>query len=195
MIRLKDHHDYGWEVPPCSRRELLKQAHAIHKVLGYMGDGPFPILKLAEHVFYKVYEGYDFDIATEADLGDDLGKTYPDKHLIRIREDVYNAAVQGQGLARAVVAHECGHLLLHQDIPVAMARREATKELPAYKSSEWQANAMAGALLMPASKIIDLDPHEIVEKYQVSLSAAETQLRAVRKEAQRWRLPQLEARR
>lgn len=191
MIKFKDHHDYGWEVPPRSRRELLMHAHTIHEVLGYKGDSPFPILKLAEHVFYKVYEDYDFEVATEVELGDDLGKTFPDKHLIRIREDVYKAAVQGQGLARAVVAHECGHLLLHQNIPVAMARREATKELPAYKSSEWQANAMAGALLMPASKIIDLSPAEIVERYGVSFSAAETQLRAVRKEVQRWRIPQL----
>lgn len=190
-IKFTDQHDYGWEVPACSRKDLILHAHAIHKTIGYKGDGPFPILKLVEHVFSKVYEDYNFDIATETELGDNLGKTYPDKHLIRIREDVYNAAVQGQGLARAVVAHECGHLLLHQGIPMAMARREATRELPAYKSSEWQANAIAGALLMPASKIIGLSPTEIIRKYNVSHSAAQTQLYAVRKEATRWQLPQL----
>lgn len=191
QIKFVDQHDYGCEVPACSRKDLILSAHEIHRALGYKGEGAFPILKLAEHVFFRVYENYAFEVVSEEEMGDDLGKTYPDEHVIKIREDVYDAAAQGQGFARMVIAHECAHLLKHEGVPVAMACRKASKELPAYKSSEWQANALAGSLLMPASKIINLSIQEIVETYGVSFSAACAQKKAIRKEAGKWLIPQL----
>ncbi len=190
-INFADQHDYGYEVPPCSRRDLVEHAHAIHKAIGYKGDGPFPILELVEKGFYYLYDDYVFEVVSEAEMGDDLGKTWPNEHVIRVREDVYEAACEGQGFARMILGHESSHLLRHEGIPVSMACRKADKHLPAYKSSEWQANAMSGALLMPSCKIIEMSIDEIVEKYQVSTGAAEMQLCSIRKEARKWRIPEL----
>lgn len=190
-IKFVDQHDYGYVVPACSRKELLLHAHALHQALDYKGDGPFPILKLAEKIFYFIYPDYDFLVLSENEMGDNLGLTKPDEHIIQIREDVYESAVAGSGLGRMVVAHESSHLLRHQGIPVAMACRKATREMPAYRSSEWQANAMGGSILMPASKIIDMSIDQIIDQFQVSERAAEVQLRVVRKEAKTWPLPLL----
>lgn len=191
IIQFRDQHDYGYEVPPCSRKQLIDHAHSIHKALGYTGESAFPILELVEFVFSAVYENFSFEILSEKEMGDDLGLIFPDQHLIKLREDVYDAAVAGQGFGRMVVAHESSHLLRHEKIPVSLARRKATKEIPSFRSSEWQANAMAGALLMPASKILGMSTEEIVEKYKVTQAAAETQLRKVTEGVEKWPIPQL----
>lgn len=188
---IKDQHDYGYEVPPCSRKQLVDHAHSIHKAVGYTGDGAFPILELVEFVFPAVYDDFNLEILPEAEMGDDFGLTFPDQHIIKLREDVYEAAASGHGFGRMVVAHESSHLLRHEKIPVSLARRKATKEIPSFRSSEWQANAMAGALLMPASKIIDMSVQEIIDKYKVTQAAAKTQLRKIREGARKWPIPKL----
>ena len=191
LPQIKDQHDYGYEVPPCSRKQLIDHAHSIHKAVGYKGETAFPILELIEFVFPAVYDDFDFVILPEPEMGDDFGLTLPDEHVIKLREDVYEAAEAGQGFGRMVAAHESSHLLRHEKIPVSLARRKATKEIPSYRSSEWQANAMAGALLMPASKIVDMTVQEIIERYKVTPTAAETQLRKVREGARKWPIPKL----
>ena len=67
-----------------------------------------------------------------------------------------------------------------------MARKQATKSAPAYRSSEWQANAFGGALLMPADKIIKLTPEQISALYNVTITAANTQLKAVKEKGGLW---------
>ena len=166
-------------------------AHVIHDLVGYKGNKPFPIVDFFEHGLSVLYgDQFDYEVVTSKELGEKFGETYPDKHLIRLREDVYNKAVDDDPFSRMTVAHEVGHLLLHEGIPRTLARK-ASRDIPAYKSSEWQANAFGGALLMPACKIIDLTPEEVSERYQVTIAAARIQCRAMGKEATRWRLPLL----
>lgn len=176
-----DTHDYGFEVPPKSRIQLTRDAHTIHQLLGYRGDRPFPIVPFLEHVLPVLYEDFELEISTCGSLGDKFGETYPKKHLIRLREDIYDQAVEGHPFSRMTIAHEIGHLIEHENVPVALARNAASRQIEAYRCSEWQANAFAGALLMPASKILDLSIPEIMERYQVTCSAAQCQSRAVRK--------------
>lgn len=190
-INLIDTHDYGVEVPSKSRKNLVMDAHVIHKLIGYKGDRPFPITGLLERGLPLLYGDFEFEIDTVNELGEKFGETYPDRHFIRLREDVYDGAVAGNPLSRMTVAHEVGHLLEHEGIPRALARKEASRSIPAYKSSEWQANAFGGALLMPACKIIDLTPEEVSERYQVTKSAACIQRAAMIKEAEKWNLPSL----
>ena len=120
-----------------------------------------------------------------------FNETYPHRHIIRLREDVYEQAIAGDGFARMTLAHEVGHLLEHSDAPLAMARRPASDAVPAYRGSEWQANAFAGALLMPACRIVDMGEPSIASKYQVSITAATLQKRKMQELADNWTLPQL----
>lgn len=190
-INLVDTHDYGVEVPPKSRKSLTMDAHIIQKLVGYKGDRPFPIVGFLEHGLPLLYNDFEYEIAAVGELGEKFGETYPDRHLIRLREDVYDGAVAGDPLSRMTLAHEVGHLLEHEGVPRVLARKEASGSIPAYKSSEWQANAFAGALLMPCCKIIALAPEEVSELYQVTMSAAYTQRNVMIKEAQKWDLPLL----
>lgn len=190
-INLIDNHDYGVEVPPKSRKNLTTDAHIIHKLIGYKGDGPFPIVEFLERGLPLLYDGFECEITALKELGEKFGETYPDRHLIRLREDVYDGAVAGDPLSRMTLAHEVGHLLEHEGVPRALARKEASRSIPAYKSSEWQANAFAGALLMPACKVIALAPEEVSKLYKVTVSAVHTQRNAMIKEAQKWDLPLL----
>lgn len=179
-------HDYGFEVPPLGRSELTSLAHTIHRETGYKGDRPFPIMRFVELVLPRVYEDFALEVLSCNALGEKLGETYPRARLIRLREDVYDDAVDGLPLARITVAHEVGHLIAHRNVPAGLARRQASKSIPAYRSSEWQANAFAGALLMPTSKIFNLTPLEIRRLYNVTPTAAKTQLEAVRKKGPVW---------
>lgn len=190
-ISFRDTHDYGVEVPPKSRMNLTMDAHAIHLLIGYKGDKPFPIAEFLERGLPVLYDDFELEVVTEGELGKKFGETYPDRHLIRLREDVYDQAASGDPFSRMTVAHEVGHLFEHEGVPRALARREASRSIPAYKSSEWQANAFAGALLMPACKIVDLSPEQVSEHYQVTITAAWTQCSAIAKEAKRCNLPVL----
>ena len=58
-----------------------------------------------------------------------------------------------------------------------MARRDAGK-LELFRNSEWQADCMAGELLMPHQMIKTMTAGDIMRAYKVSEAAAETQLKA-----------------
>lgn len=173
--------DRGFEVPPCSRLDLLLYADAIHGAVGYDGSAAFPILGFMELILPQVYPDVAFEVVPPGSLGDKFGETFPAEHLIRLTQDIYDAAAAGDGFSRMTVAHEVAHLLWHEKVPIALARKRAGRDLPAYRSSEWQANALAGALLMPIRKVIHMDPYEVQEKYLVSPSAARIQTAKVRK--------------
>lgn len=87
---------------------------------------------------------FNFEIVSKSELGDDHGRTHPDKNLIKIREDVYNAACNGSGRDRFTMAHELGHLFLHRDIQFS----RATVPHEIYEDSEWQADVFASAFLI-----------------------------------------------
>lgn len=188
--KLPDQHDYGYEVPPCSRATLLQLANVVHKATGYVGDGPFDVLHLVEVVFPIIYGEYDFIVSDVSDMPDVLGATYPNQHKMVIREDTYNAACQENPFARLTIAHEAAHQLKHEGILPRFARR-ATRDIPAYRSSEWQANALAGALLMPADKICNLSIDSICRRYCVTKSAASTQRSAIDRELGKGPIPTL----
>ena len=172
--------DRGFEVPPCSRLDLLMYADIVHSAVGYDGSAAFPIVHFMEFILPQVYPDASCEVVPAGSLGDKYGETFPVEHLIRLPQDVYDAAVAGDGFARMTVAHEVAHLLWHDKVPIRLARRRAGRELPAYRTSEWQANALAGALLMPIRQIVSMNPCEVEEKYLVSASAAWVQTQKAR---------------
>ena len=175
----KQYFDQGYEVPACKRQDLLRFAATIHKTIGYNPDTPFPVMKFVEQVLYELYPDYKFEIVEISKLPNKLGETFPHTHHIKLREDVYIAAANNNPFARLTVMHEAGHCMWHDRIPISLPRRDASN-IPAYSSSEWQANALAGALLMPFVKIVEMTPEEIADKYLVTISAAKNQRKAAR---------------
>ena len=168
----------GYAVCGRSRDELRQYANGIREVLGLAKHPYFPVVEFLEHVLSEIIPEFEYRYLTYEEMGDKHGVTYPDKQIICIREDVYDRAYAGMGRDRFTIAHEIGHLLLHSG-EVSMPRYNPGTKIPAYKDSEWQANAFAGELLMPDYIIKQYSIPEIERNCGVSHDAAQFQLSKV----------------
>lgn len=164
------------EVRPISRDRLMELTESLRAYLRI--DGPFfPILEVVEFAFPRIWPEFEFTIGDRAEMGNDHGLTFTDRKEIRLREDVYEGVREGKGRDRLTLAHEVGHLLLHGDPAYARVMRDSA-DIPAYRSSEWQANAFAGSLLMPLGFLrVAASLQQVVTTCGVTYEAAETQSR------------------
>ena len=175
------------EVPPRSRGEIRKIADAFRELsrraLG--GFGPeFPIVEAMEWVLPTLDPEFVLEVLPTHEMGDEHGLTIPSEHIIRLREDVYDRACNGHGRDRMTVAHEIGHYLLHRT-PAVFARRNNKKKerLPAFRSSEWQANCFGAELLVfPKGIDASMTDMEVAEMRGVSKDAAAYQMKTYRQE-------------
>ena len=169
-----------YEVPPLRRTQIRAVATSFRQLLNW--DEPyFPVVEVLEFGMPELLPGFVYQVCSEAELGDNHGLTYPDQRRIKIREDVYEAACEGEGFYRLTIAHELGHQLLHTDL--GLGRAIPTGDLPAFRDSEWQANCFAGELLVCHKHARDCDGTEhAMRLFGVSRQAAEYQLGIYRKE-------------
>ena len=99
-----------------SCEQIRHVVYRLKKICGLENEFYFPIVKFAENVLPDFFDGdYSFLIGTKEEMGDKHGETFPDEHIIRIREDVYLGAVNGCGRDGMTIAHEVGHLFLHDN--------------------------------------------------------------------------------
>ena len=169
-----------FEVPPLSRARIRAIATNFRRVLQWE-EPYFPVIEVLEFGLPQMIPDFEYEIRPRSDLKDNHGLTYPDQRRIEIREDVYDRACEGDGFYRLTVAHEMGHLILHTNIP--LARSVAVSDIPAYRSSEWQANCFAGELLVHHDFIGRCgDVDAAMELFGVSRSAAETQWEAFKRD-------------
>lgn len=140
-------------------------------------DEPFPVVSFLEMIL-SAWD-YEMDIVPDEDMESTYAETIPSLKIFRIRESVYENAINGSPRDRFTIAHEIGHLFLHDDITVSFARNEKT--IPAYKDPEWQANTFAAELLVPHSHISGMTAEEISKKYSVSKKVAQIQASFVSK--------------
>jgi len=139
-------------------------------------DPYFPIVEFLDVVLPAANDEFVLDVLPMETMGDVHGMTYPDRNLIQIREDVYLGAKRGIGRDRMTMAHELGHYVLHAGL--GLARAIPAEKVAAYRSSEWQANAFAGELLISANHIsVCRNASEAKLKFGVSAQAAEYQWR------------------
>jgi Zn-dependent peptidase ImmA (M78 family) len=163
------------EVPGLSRAAIRAYAKKVHELIR-LQQPPFPIVQFAEGLHAYLPE-FTFAVMDEEELGNNHGLTMPAEKLMMIRRDVYEGACRDAGRDRLTIAHEVGHLLLHDS--VAFARRMPSKDVPAYRSSEWQANCFAGELLVPAwwlKSVGRISALDVANVCKVSVEAASYQL-------------------
>lgn len=167
---------------PRSIVNIRKIATTIRGELEISEEDPFPVMWFLEYVLPEMFENFELQIMSN--IGDQTeGLTTPDSKLIRLKEDVYNGAVDGNSRDLFTVVHEIGHLLLHSSEMTSFARGDY--EPKAYEKPEWQANTFAAELLMPYSIVRKLTTAEITEKYNVSRKAAEVRLKIIKKSSSR----------
>ena len=114
-------------------------------------------------------------------------------------EETYEWLEQRHPRACYFVAHELGHCLLHTDQLVRLAQMPVAQQAAfhrgwqvtahgIYRDTEWQANAFASALLMPARGLLALEqkrgglcPTAIADHFHVSAEAASYRLELYKK--------------
>lgn len=161
----------GLYVKPLTLKNIRTICSNLRTLLDIPVDEPIDIVRLLEHKAHSL--GIEFEVTSESELGRRHGESVLGQNIIRIREDVYNRACEGYGRDRLTIAHELGHILLHQKEDIVLTRSEGT--IPPYMDPEWQANAFAGELLAPFQYIKHMDILDISTQYGVSIEAASVQ--------------------
>ena len=171
----------GAKVPGKSRLMIRQVVASLRAYLGE-SDARVDVARLIEH---KLFEHFGVILAVKdaSVLGADQGRSYPDKLLIELRDDVYDALILGHPVARYTALHEVGHLFIHQGVPLRRTSGPATHRH--FEDSEWQANTFASEFLMPVEHILHLYPRTaalVSARFNVSLSAALVRLNVLKNE-------------
>lgn len=164
---------YAAIAKPLSRNTIRKMTNKLRERFEISKDEPFPIVEFIELLSVDG-QGFNYEILPDEELEGCYAKALPDKNIILIQESVYNGACNGNHRDRFTLAHELGHLLLHETDSISFAR--SNEKIKAYLDPEWQANTFAGELLVPISEIIGLTHQQISKKYSVSYAVAKIQL-------------------
>lgn len=83
---------------------------------------------------------------------------------LHIDRKIWKAASNGEAYARYIVAHEIGHIVLHDEFASAYSDEEAAqlKYLQDEESGEWQANVFAGYFLAPDHVVLKLRDIDVI---------------------------------
>lgn len=161
-----------------SRNNIREYVFKIKKIVGLENKLYFPVVRFLDNILPVLIPDFQVEYPTIWEMGNLHGETYPSKNLIRIREDVYLGAVEGKGRDRLTIAHEIGHLFLHEDDAIALCRLDPGQKLKPYEDPEWQANAFGGELLAPSYLIKGMSETQVQSECGVSSAAARCQLKA-----------------
>ena len=199
-----------------SYQKLEKITTYVRGRLGYSPTEAINTLWLFDGLDVEVRDGTGWDIpihgsVIELNGSEGYAKYDGDRRVIEIlaSPETYDRLEQGHPRGGFFVAHELGHCLLHTDQLVRLAQMPKAQQAAlhrggqevgheAYRDTEWQANAFAGALLMPAQGLLileqehgELSPAIIIEHFHVSAEAAGYRLELYndRKEQLLWPQP------
>ena len=184
-----------------SYRKLEEIAAYVRDRLNYSPTEAINTLLLFDGLDIEVQDGTGRNIpirgsVVELNGSEGYAKYDGDRCVIEIlaSPETYDWLEKGYPRGGFFVAHELGHCLLHTDQLVRLAQIPTTQQaaLPrggqevaheAYQDTEWQANAFAGTLLMPARGLLileqehgELSPAIIAEHFYVSAEAADYRL-------------------
>lgn len=161
-----------YDVPPLSIEDIRCLARSVRTLIGQENKCKFPVILFFERVLPELFPDYKFLIVPDSEMiKNAYAITCHQRKYMKIRESVYVRANEGVGRDLFTIAHEIGHLFMHNCETVSFTRVN-TFAKQAYRSAEWQANQFAAELLMPYDLIKDSSIEEIVEKCCVSTEAA-----------------------
>ena len=169
-------YETNYEVLPVSRRDLRGYAKYIRDSFG-ITTIQFPVVE-----FLEVLNGFGIysDIIADEEWDQCFGKNEHAEynlvtHVISIKESVYERARRGYGRDRFTIAHEIAHAFLLDDEELKVAKVRGGQAIPLCRNPEWQADCLAGELLIPYHLCKEMSPEEIYVQCQVSFDAAKYQ--------------------
>lgn len=156
-----------------SRARIRKITEKLRELIGCSEKAYFPIVEFIEWIMGDPENDFDYEIVEAQEMQDMYGNMNTGLNVMKIREDVYIGAINGNPRHRFTLCHELGHYLIHFPERVTFARGT----VPAYMNPEWQANAFAGELMAPYDLVKGMRIEEIAEKCGMSITAASIQYR------------------
>lgn len=166
---------------PLSRKKIQEVALFLRNKLNISFDEPFPVINFLE--FVLPHFEYTVKICENTSMKENYALTLPDKKILKIREDVYELAVQGFPRHLFTIAHEFGHIFFHDNESISLARTD--EKIKTFEDPEWQANTFAAELLVPSCRINGKSIDEIMTMYGCSRKVAEIQLSKAKKATKR----------
>lgn len=162
----------GFTVRPLSKRYIYDTAATVReRFRPIMGNSAWVPIEMIYETLPLLLPGFSLEVCDRAEMGDDHGQTFPEKLLIKLREDVYKGMCDGVGRDRFTGAHELGHLFLHKS--AGFARRALDPGAPLYVNSEWQADSFGSAFLIDERRLTACRSLEEVQRtFGVSEPAA-----------------------
>ncbi len=165
-----------YKAAPISRERIRCYVRQIRKEIGLEKELYFPVLEFLEHIIPAVVPDFQLEIVPCSEMPGKHAETFPDNHIVRIREDVYCGAAEGKGRDRLTIAHEIGHLFLHGNNAISLCRLASREKLRRFEDPEWQANAFGGELLASSYLIKGMSAEDVHRKCVVSMDCAQVQL-------------------
>lgn len=104
--------------------------------------------------------------------------------LMHVDREVWELAGQGEPMARFIIAHEIGHVLLHDKSAKAFSNMgEGRAKFANENCAEWQADTFAGHFLVPTELVLELqNAFSIATRCSVPRQMAEDRIFAVRRD-------------
>lgn len=161
---------------PLSRLKIRNVVSKIREVMELNQRDYFDVVKFLEHHLHHIFPEFHLEIVGFGEMPNKYAEALPETKCIRVREDVYEGAINGIARDRFTLAHEIGHLWLHRPGKIRLARSIKKENIPAYKCPEWQANTFAGELLVPPEGTKGMSPDVVTERFGVSYQAAIIQM-------------------
>ncbi len=161
---------------PASRKMLRDLSAIFRKMFEVDVTGSFPVMEALERFgvvfknsYYHVVEDKELPITVPAKCNVLLNGGFE----ILIKQSVYDGAYRGIGAYRDHIVHEMSHAFLYSiGFTPIMDRSFSPRELPCFCSSEWQAKALCGEVMMPFDETEDMYSEEIEFEYGVSAAQA-----------------------
>lgn len=159
-----------------SRQNLRDLAKEIRQRLGIDDLLYFPAGRILD-IIQEMDSDAHFESVKEDELKKgDFATTDVISKTIKIREDIYDKACEGDPFARMVIVHEFSHFVTINVYGFELAMNSGKRNIKIYEDPEWQAKCLAGELMMPYDKIQGLSVNEIKEKCGVTTNAVLTHL-------------------
>lgn len=163
----------GFCVSPRSEQEIQKMAEQVRKILSDGHDFKYlDIVRILEHKMPEMFPAFRYEIVNASEMPDREAEMNPYEFCIRIREDVYVAAIDGDAHCRFTIAHELGHFFMHRHQTLAFGHRAENGCIPTCQNSEWQADVFARNLLAPYSMACNMETSVIEVVFGVSRQVA-----------------------
>ena len=133
---------------------------------------------LLEAALPEALPGYNFFVLPDEEMPDMAGVTAVGEYTIYLADSAYQALCTGDPYARYVAAHEFGHLLLHSQQKLLLAKRKHDDHKV---DPEWQADRFADFWLVPTEGVRKCrSPAHVAAKYAVPDEVAQRRFNEVK---------------